>query len=240
VLCGVRSCSWPAAPARRRLPPRRPCPRWREPSDRGDAPARHVTRPCAVRVGPGHPAAIPQRYIPGHRDGFILRGPLLSDDGAGWVGCDHPGSLSHGGSQGFKSPHLHPQHCRSGRRRSHKAMLLPIAGPRWGRRTVRSRPGPPRTAAPETSGRNNSGMSASRLLPDNDRSPDGILSPPSEHCRSGRRQLRAGGAHCILRPRCGHTTLADRSMTSAWRSVTKLAKSRVAGRRAGTLLRAAL
>ena len=23
---------------------------------------------------------------PGHRDGFILRGPLLSDDGAGWVG----------------------------------------------------------------------------------------------------------------------------------------------------------
>jgi uncharacterized protein YciI len=23
---------------------------------------------------------------PGHRDGFILHGPLLSDDGAGWVG----------------------------------------------------------------------------------------------------------------------------------------------------------
>jgi uncharacterized protein YciI len=23
---------------------------------------------------------------PGHRDGFILRGPLLSEDGAGWVG----------------------------------------------------------------------------------------------------------------------------------------------------------
>jgi hypothetical protein len=25
------------------------------------------TRPCAVRVGPSHPAAIPQRYIPGQR-----------------------------------------------------------------------------------------------------------------------------------------------------------------------------
>ena len=23
---------------------------------------------------------------PGHRDGFILRGPVLSEDGAGWVG----------------------------------------------------------------------------------------------------------------------------------------------------------
>jgi uncharacterized protein YciI len=34
------------------------------------------------------PEAAQRRWFgePGHRDGFILGGPLLSDDGAGWVG----------------------------------------------------------------------------------------------------------------------------------------------------------
>ena len=45
---------------------------------------------------------------------------------------DQLDSLSHGGSQGFKSPHLHPQHCRS-ERRQHRAdgahcMLRPRCG----------------------------------------------------------------------------------------------------------------
>src|SRR5215207_224526 len=38
---------------------------------------------------------------------------------------------SHGGSQGFKSPHLHPQHCRSERRQRRAGGAHLMLGPRW-------------------------------------------------------------------------------------------------------------
>jgi hypothetical protein len=40
--------------------------------------------------------------------------------------------ISHGGSQGFKSPHLHPQHCRSERRRATIGGALVVPGAAWG------------------------------------------------------------------------------------------------------------
>jgi hypothetical protein len=46
---------------------------------------------------------------------------------------DHPGSLSHGGSQGFKSPHLHPQPCRSERRQRRAGGAHCGSRPRCGR-----------------------------------------------------------------------------------------------------------
>jgi hypothetical protein len=46
---------------------------------------------------------------------------------------DHPTSLSHGGSQGFKSPHLHPQPRRSERRQRPAGGAHRMLGPRWGR-----------------------------------------------------------------------------------------------------------
>src|SRR4029450_6826398 len=39
---------------------------------------------------------------------------------------------SHGGSQGFKSPHLHPQPCRSERRRCVNGGALVVPGAAWG------------------------------------------------------------------------------------------------------------
>jgi hypothetical protein len=47
---------------------------------------------------------------------------------------DHPTSLSHGGSQGFKSPHLHPQHCRSERRQPRAGGAHCMLRPRCGRK----------------------------------------------------------------------------------------------------------
>jgi hypothetical protein len=45
---------------------------------------------------------------------FLTRLPRCSTPRSSlWEG---PVQISHGGSQGFKSPHLHPQHCRSERR----------------------------------------------------------------------------------------------------------------------------
>jgi hypothetical protein len=46
----------------------------------------------------------------------------------------HPGSLSHGGSQGFKSPHLHPQPCRSERRQRRAGDAHCRLRPRCGRK----------------------------------------------------------------------------------------------------------
>jgi hypothetical protein len=42
--------------------------------------------------------------------------------------------ISHGGSQGFKSPHLHPQHCRSERREPRAGGAHCILRPRCGRK----------------------------------------------------------------------------------------------------------
>ena len=44
---------------------------------------------------------------------------------------EHTFDPSHGGSQGFKSPHLHPKPCRSERRRSHIGGALVVAGGAW-------------------------------------------------------------------------------------------------------------
>ena len=63
---------------------------WDSPAELGDA------RRFLV-IGHGRPAmeaarralgAAQRRWLgePGHRDGVILRGPLLADDGEGWVG----------------------------------------------------------------------------------------------------------------------------------------------------------
>jgi hypothetical protein len=41
--------------------------------------------------------------------------------------------ISHGGSQGFKSPHLHSQSCRSERRQRQDGDARCMSGPRWGR-----------------------------------------------------------------------------------------------------------
>jgi hypothetical protein len=43
------------------------------------------------------------------------------------------GPYSHGGSQGFKSPHLHSQSRRSERRQRHVGDARCMSGPRWGR-----------------------------------------------------------------------------------------------------------
>jgi hypothetical protein len=56
-----------------------------------------------------------------------------------------PPTRSHGGSQGFKSPHLHPQTSRSERRRSSVGGAHRVPGPRWGREHSRNRS---TTAAP--------------------------------------------------------------------------------------------
>jgi hypothetical protein len=45
-----------------------------------------------------------------------------------------PPTRSHGGSQGFKSPHLHPQHCRSERRPLPRGGAHCMLRPRCGRR----------------------------------------------------------------------------------------------------------
>jgi hypothetical protein len=45
-----------------------------------------------------------------------------------------PPSRSHGGSQGFKSPHLHPKHCRSERRQRRAGGAYCILRPRRGRK----------------------------------------------------------------------------------------------------------
>src|SRR5919106_6341841 len=45
---------------------------------------------------------------------------------------------SHGGSQGFKSPHLHPQHRRSARRQRPVGGAHRVPGPRWGRERPRN------------------------------------------------------------------------------------------------------
>jgi predicted dehydrogenase len=52
---------------------------------------------------------------------------------------------SHGGSQGFKSPHLHPQPRRSKRRQLRAGGARRMLGPRWGR----ERPGTCSTSAGE-------------------------------------------------------------------------------------------
>ena len=48
----------------------------------------HRSRQAGRGGGPPGPGAAQRRWFgePGHRDGFILCGPLLADDGAVWVG----------------------------------------------------------------------------------------------------------------------------------------------------------
>jgi hypothetical protein len=47
--------------------------------------------------------------------------------------CNLPAQISHGGSQGFKSPHLHPQPRRSERRQRRAGDAHRVPGPRWAR-----------------------------------------------------------------------------------------------------------
>jgi hypothetical protein len=48
--------------------------------------------------------------------------------------CEDPVQISHGGSQGFKSPHLHPQPCRSERRQRRAGDAHCRLRPRCGRK----------------------------------------------------------------------------------------------------------
>src|SRR5512132_2892476 len=75
----------------------------------------------------------PPRSAPTSRH---LTSPLTvpCDQGRRRYAWRSPPTRSHGGSQGFKSPHLHPQHCRSERRQPRAGDAYCILRPRRGRK----------------------------------------------------------------------------------------------------------
>jgi hypothetical protein len=79
----------------------------------------------AAEAPPG--SSLPSRHL-------TLPLTVASDLGKRWLAWRSAPTRSHGGSQGFKSPHLHPQTCRSGRRQRRVGGAHCTLRPRCGRK----------------------------------------------------------------------------------------------------------